>query len=366
MKKLVLEIEKSCNLCFKTQVSGINFEVFCPREISKNLFLDMIQYLPNRDIDLTEYRPLRIFYINSEAFLNYMHKRLAKEIGKSVVVYHSRTIHKEAQYYQLDDINVFYCDVDPYYMLQSNDNLYVIISEKTSSASRLYFRIMIEFVLRAKELMGYHLIHAASVRIGNCGFLICGNKGAGKTTLLSHLLRGRDVEFIANDKVFLSSDMKRIEYFPLAARVGEGTVKKFKEYDLSASYHRIDEMEKKTAKENLSNEKWEFTPKEIADIFNCGYVPDADFAVVLIPQIGQCDMLKIDERVSDILEYDLFKSESKYKVPNWLLNESWVEYFKSKKVICSNGLENTYKSYLMKYGYHSKSKDIIDIVDNVI
>lgn len=366
MNNLLNEIEKKCNLCVMTQIAGINFELACLREMGKEIFLDMIQYLPNDEIDSSNKKSLKLFYIKSEAIFNSMHRIMTQEKGKTIVVYHSRTVYKEAKYYVMGKIHIFYCDVEPYYIVSSYDKLYVIINCETHSAQRLYFRVMMEFILRAKELMGYHLIHAASVKINGKGILICGNKGSGKTTLLSHLLRSGCAEFIANDKVFLSSDLSQIEYYPLAARVGEGTVNRFKEYNLEQLYHRISEEEKKKPKENLSNEKWEFTPREMAQIFDCNYEPGAHFSIMLMPQINNNKLVEIFDQETNILDYDLFKSDSKFKIPNWLLNDFWTEYFKIQRGNLQEMDENKYISYELKYGYDSSSKDIFKTIVDAI
>ena len=69
MNNLLNEIEKKCNLCVMTQIAGINFELACLREMGKEIFLDMIQYLPNDEIDSSNKKSLKLFYIKSEAIL---------------------------------------------------------------------------------------------------------------------------------------------------------------------------------------------------------------------------------------------------------------------------------------------------------
>lgn len=363
--QIIYDIEREANLCIATGISGISFELHLKREHSVPILTDMMHYIPAEDIQTGHKKAVKLYYIQNRERFNEMREGISGEKGDCVTIYHSRTIHKTALHYQKGDMDIYFCESDPYFVLLKADKIYVILHEMTKSANRLYFRLMIEFVLRAKVQMGFHLIHAASVSVGGRGLLICGNKGAGKTTLLTHLLKSKKADFIANDKVLLSPDLKQIHYYPLVARVGEGTVRKFMEYDLSNRFYRISEKEKQMSKENLSNEKWEFTPWEMTNLFDCGYTACSEFHALIIshikPDFGDC--VRAVPASADVLDFEIGVRDG---VDNWLLNSYWLDYYKNLPDRKAEGKESNYLSYQMEYGYDAEEKAVIGEVNRIL
>ncbi len=369
MKSILKRIEKECNASFKIQISGINFELNCQEERKKLIGNDMFQYLPRnaeyKKINVLSTKGAKIYYIIDNLLFEEMRIENYNKDFKSIVVYQKRTFCKGAYFYDYGKIRVFFCEQEPYYVCTIEDKIYVILCDYTKNLNRLYFRLMLEFILRAKELMGYHLIHAASVSIDNKGLLICGEKGAGKTTLMSHLLNSGKANFIANDKVFLSPDLSTLEYFPIVARIGEGTLRKFAKYDLQNNYHRISEEEKKIEKENLGNDKWNFTPVEMAKIFSCEYKSMESFVAVLFSKIGKDTNESLIPVDGDVLQFDLFLSGS-MKVENWLLNDEWIEYYSNMFHIQPINNHIKYKSYEINYNYDSESNSIVNDICKIL
>lgn len=363
MKKIFNEIEQKCNDYIDADVSGVAFKLNCQMENTADIKYDMMQYLPRngkeKKSDAATGKIVEMFYVVDNEIFQKMKNYCCGKVSTKIYVFKSNEVSKKADLYEDGQYRIVYCDVEPYYLCTFENKVYTVLRTDSININRLYFRLMVEFVLCAKRMMGYHLIHAACVSIDEKAFIICGEKCAGKTTLMSHLLNSGKADFIANDKVFLAPDLAEVEYVPLVARIGGGTLNKFPKYDLKNDYHRINDADKEKGKSLLGNDKWSFTPIEMADIFSCEYKERGRLHTVLIPNIGEKNDDNIVGVNKDVLEYDLF-SEENVKVQNWLLNDTWVEYYmnQDKRTVCDE--KNNYKVYQVDYNYESKSSNIMN------
>ena len=359
MEKLVKKIEQKSEVCINVELSGLGFEIYCQKEIEKGLKADLYQYIHPKQTVNTSEKKIKLYYVVSDGLFEEVMNNKSNKEGTRIQIFRSNMLNKHANRYDYGEYKLFYCDIEPYFLFTFEDKIYVLLRKDSKNIYRLYFRVMVEVTLRAKRYMGYHLIHAACVCINDKALLICGNKAAGKTTLMSHLLNSGKTNFISNDKVFLSADLSEIEYFPLVARIGGGTLNKFSKYDLRNEYYRISKEDKKKGKEDLGNDKWDFTPVEMAKIFNCEYKEAGKLEAVIIPNIGENNEEKITMVNEDVLNFDLY-TDGCVTIENWLLNDTLIDYFNSKKQDIDNVEKATYEVYQVDYNYKSQSNRIMD------
>lgn len=369
MLELLKKIEEQCNFTLETHICGINFKLNVQRLYSKLILNDMLHYLPDVDIKGENTSPVKLYYFYSSDMLQIVKKYPFIDNGEKIVIYNSRSVHKEALHFRNDKIDVFYCGMEPYFIITYEDKIFIIINQYTKSKQRLYFRVIIEFILRIKEREGFLLLHAAGISYKKQGILICGNKGAGKTTLLSHCLRLGRFDFLGNDKMLLSPDLRQLQYFPLVIRVGDGTARTFEEYDLFKQRHRTTEDVIKKGKLNFGDDKWEFTPKELTNMFKCHYSAEADFNKVLLPcindQKNEAKVIEVDNARYDILNYNLFNNDNKYQVDNWLLNDFWLSCIE-KKHQTKIDKQKFVKVYIVEYGYKSTEDEMKVLLEKIL
>jgi hypothetical protein len=187
----------------------------------------------------------------------------------------------------------------PFVIVQKANSITVIVSDPKSLTQMM--RALREIYLRESEKAGAVLMHGGGfVRHGESTIVVA-DKSQGKTTMvLLNLLSGK-AEYLANDRVVVLADARHAVAlpFPMAVRVGWGTMKALPQLQLHAGnlreLYRSQDDRLQAAFQDASGEatkfgagiKVEFTPWEIARIFGVGHSGGAPIVRVIVPAISQ-------------------------------------------------------------------------------
>ncbi|MEK3835987.1 hypothetical protein [Paenibacillus sp. FSL R7-0128] len=210
------------NLCFnlyihsdlyKDQINYLNHFIYCSQFIQES----NITY--------------KVYYIVDDFIFQKIEEQHSKYEEFGIVESFVGEFHKK---YKYQGFNIFaktsansQWSKKDFIVIKHNEEIFIVLSSLTDNKERHLLRIIREAVLRYSEDNGMCMFHSAAVALRNKGILISGQSGSGKTTLMTHLITGLGAHFTSNDRVLLSLNDKYLKalYFPLAIRLGPGTVK---------------------------------------------------------------------------------------------------------------------------------------------
>lgn len=196
---------------------------------------------------------------------------------------------------------------DPHIIAVRGNRALIISPRATEVVSRLPIRLVREIGLRWRQNRGGCFVHAAAVSLDDVGLMIMGASGAGKTTTLAHLLRLPDARFVANDRGVLSTSFDTIIFdaWPLAVRVGLGTVNSFNELskldELRRAENRLahDHIALESARSWGSRLKLEYTPLELCHRFGRHAAMSCRLRAVVLPHLNLSGSKMVLKRVCD-------------------------------------------------------------------
>lgn len=173
-KKVLEEIKDTYKCKISKTIGEIEITVFAER-LDCELFLrEMEEYLPksNRNVRY----PLKVVYSRNDLVYEKFLKVLHSEKGKVHIIYKNAEKAKKALRYELDGIDFFYNSMDDYILGIYEDYIYIFTTHKTQESDRLFFRVIVEFIISIKEVSGFLMIHGGAVALDGKGLLICGEK----------------------------------------------------------------------------------------------------------------------------------------------------------------------------------------------
>lgn len=357
-KKVLEEIKDTYKCKISKTIGEIEITVFAER-LDCELFLrEMEEYLPksNRNVRY----PLKVVYSRSDLVYEKFLKVLHSEKGKVHIIYKNAEKAKKALRYELDGIDFFYNSMDDYILGIYEDYIYIFTTHKTQESDRLFFRVIVEFIISIKEVSGFLMIHGGAVALDGKGFLICGEKKAGKSTLIVKLLKYMGTKFIANDKTFVTPDYQEIESYPMVVKLGETTFRYCIGKDRNIKLYRKNANYQYVQKEDFTTDKWELTPHELADIMGREYVLGAKLHMIIIPEIVQgttCSLKKIDTEKKNFLEESNLFGDS-LRREEWILSDYWKWKISKQKNV--NKIE--IPVYKLQYGSETAWTEIIRVL----
>jgi hypothetical protein len=184
-----------------------------------------------------------------------------------------------------------YCSLDgPRLAIVQNGTSYVLLTEGEREAyASSPMRLIRELYVRTSQEKALMMHSAAFVRDGE-GWLIVGGKCAGKTTLLFTFLDGREVSYLGNDRLVVSSELELFP-FPRPCRIGLGTMRAIPMlapllHDLGSLRREQDpELAQGNGESFGSEVKVELSPADIVRRLRVPHAASAPLRQLLIPEL---------------------------------------------------------------------------------
>lgn len=198
-----------------------------------------------------------------------------------------------------------------YYISVEHNDMCSLIKLYTSESSHLNkwpLRIIRECIYRNELNIGGVSLHAAAIATdSNDGIVLVGKSGSGKTTLCSALLFNSAWNFVCNDRAIIRSDIKTFTGLPLPIRAGLGFIR-----DNNLIYNRFCDIHEyeRVCNESLTklsaidqeldwsfgaSQKVELSPGEFVSMLNASISSEANFSLIIVPDISDESEISITE-----------------------------------------------------------------------
>ena len=270
---------------FSIIVNNIKFNISCQTpelyEEQQKIFRKFVPQFFDEDDYVCEYN---IVYSNKNASFNKISSLILGDDYEILTPYMNERMYKNEK----DRYTSFLRENRDFCAISHKNGIYIIVANPNAKTSKYApYVLLMELMQKTREEIGDSLFHSTGIALNNNGIFIVGQSGSGKTTLMSKFCQCRDVNFLSNDRVLVTNDLK-MKSFPLEIILSMGTVKfdpYLKDYFITKS--KSENWFGTTLENTSNNKKCGIKPCELESIYpKLKLIKEHGIDLIILPKIN--------------------------------------------------------------------------------